>query len=60
MEREERDRHDIENRDMPSTRRTTAILRVRSLTQTASLDPRSWLRHRTTSRPRSVTTATTW
>jgi hypothetical protein len=38
----------------------TATPKVRCLTQTASPDPRSWLQHKTTSPPRSATTATTW
>jgi hypothetical protein len=41
MEHEEHDCHDVENR-RPSTRRTMATLRVRSLTRIVNPDPRSW------------------
>jgi hypothetical protein len=45
---------------VPSTRQTMVILRVRCLTRTVSLDLRSWLQHKMTSRLRSATMVTTW
>jgi hypothetical protein len=43
MEREELERHDVENRRCASTSKTTATLRVRSVTWRGSLDTRLWL-----------------
>jgi hypothetical protein len=40
MEREERERHDVENRRHASTRPNTANPRVWSVTKTNNLDPR--------------------
>jgi hypothetical protein len=60
MEREERERHDVENGDVPCLRKTTATLRVRSVIPCGSLDPRLWLRRMTMIRLRSATVAMTW
>jgi hypothetical protein len=46
--------------DVPSTRKTTAIPRVRYPTQTDGLDPISWPRHGVMTQLRLATVVTTW